>query len=64
MIVGLVAGALFAVGHHLFYRNLNGQAVNETSYDQQMNIRIGTGLSYLVRAALVIAIGATYFQLF
>lgn len=52
------------MGHHLFYRNLNGQAVSEMSYDQQMNIRIGTGLSYLVRAALVMAIGAAYFQLF
>ncbi|KAK4445775.1 hypothetical protein QBC34DRAFT_471610 [Podospora aff. communis PSN243] len=64
MLLGLVAGALFAVGHHIFYRDLDGKAVSDASYDQQMNIRIGTGLSYLVRAALVIAIGAAYFQLF
>lgn len=64
MLAAFLAGILFSVGHHIFYHNLDGQAVDEAKYDQQTNIRIGTALSYLVRVALAVAVSVAYWQIF
>ncbi|KAI0177076.1 hypothetical protein BJ166DRAFT_572942 [Pestalotiopsis sp. NC0098] len=52
----------FAVGHHLFYASLNGEIVGSPS-QQEWYLRIGTGLSFLVRALLSASIGSAYIQL-
>ena len=64
MLITFIAGILFAVGHHLFYLHLDHKIVSNTKYDQQMNIRIGTAFSYLVRASLGVAVSIAYWQVF
>jgi len=64
-IVGsFLAGLALALGHHFFYESLAGQPVSDDEYYQLLNKGIGTALAYLVRAALVISIGSTYWQIF
>ena len=66
----IVAGGLFAIGHHLFYQSLAGQPVSDGTFlysavsKQQVNIAIGTALAFLVKACLVFAIGVAFIQLF
>ncbi|KAK4505496.1 hypothetical protein PRZ48_003459 [Zasmidium cellare] len=57
-------GLSFAIGHHLFYASLAGTSVNDGAFDQQQNLAIGNAFAFLIRAALAISIGATYWQLF
>jgi hypothetical protein len=72
VILALIAGTLFAVGHHIFYNSLDGQPAPNDNYSilgshvstQQVNIAGGTALAFLVKACLVTAIGAAYAQLF
>ncbi|KAK6219153.1 hypothetical protein LQW54_002402 [Pestalotiopsis sp. IQ-011] len=63
----LLGGVAFAIGHHFFYRSLEGQAppqdTSDTSYGllknlsgQQRNIAVGTLLAFLVKALLGITI--------
>ncbi|KPM43804.1 hypothetical protein AK830_g2725 [Neonectria ditissima] len=62
MVSSVLFGTLLAVGHHLFYASLDGQIV--TSSEQQVwNLRIGTGLAFLVKACLTAAAGLAYTQL-
>ncbi|KAF7549449.1 hypothetical protein G7Z17_g6372 [Cylindrodendrum hubeiense] len=62
MIGSVFLGLLLAVGHHLFYSSKNGQIV--TSSDQQVwNLRVGTGLAFLVKASLTAAASMAYTQL-
>lgn len=63
LVASFAAGVAFAVGHHCFYNYLGGRRVDESS-TQQYNISIGTAFSLLVRAALVVAITTTYWQIF
>ena len=72
VVASLIAGTLFAIGHHLFYQGLDGRvAPNDIHYilgsdvsDQQLNIAGGTALSFLVKACLFAALNAAYAQLF
>ncbi|KAK7419752.1 hypothetical protein QQX98_003124 [Neonectria punicea] len=62
MVSSVIVGILLAIGHHLFYASLDGQIV--TSSGQQVwNLRIGTGLAFLVKASLTAAAGLAYTQL-
>ena len=53
-----------AFGHHFFYNSLVSQPVSDDGYDQLFNKGIGTAFAYLMRAALVICIGSTHWQIF
>jgi len=64
MLGRLLVGTAAAVCHHLFYRSLNGQATHSTPWDQQVNIDIGTGLAFLLKSLLVMAVGTAYVQVF
>ncbi len=72
VLLALIAGVLFAVGHHIFYNSLNGKPAPNDNYNilgshvstQQVNIAGGTALAFLVQACLVTAIGAAYAQMF
>ncbi|KAL4926437.1 uncharacterized protein BDV17DRAFT_293646 [Aspergillus undulatus] len=62
LMVGLViSGASLAVGHHLYYRKLDGTMVESIS-EQTWAIRIGTGLAFLVKACLVSTVGIAAVQ--
>lgn len=67
-----VAAGLFALGHHLYYRNLAGQ-ISSTGYldvaghsisRQQLHISIGNAFAYLVRTLLSLATTTAYTQAF
>lgn len=57
-----IAGIAFAIGHHFFYRSLDGSIVDQHAFDQQINIGIGTAFAFLVRATLVISVGTAFVQ--
>jgi hypothetical protein len=71
IIFALLFGLLFAVGHHLFYANLNGNKVASEDLrilgsdisPQQLNVAIGTAFAFLVKASLVTAVSTAYLQL-
>lgn len=48
----LVAGILFAVGHHIFYNDLDGKEAD----NQSRMLRYGTALAFLAKANLVTAV--------
>ncbi|KAK7423562.1 hypothetical protein QQX98_001020 [Neonectria punicea] len=48
----LVAGILFAAGHHIFYEDLNGKEAE----NQPRMLRYGTALAFLAKANLVTAV--------
>ncbi|CEJ81458.1 hypothetical protein VHEMI01580 [[Torrubiella] hemipterigena] len=62
MIGSLLGGFMFAIGHHLFYLSLDGRIIHGQD-DQEWNIRIGTGLAFLVKLCLATAVGVSYTQL-
>jgi hypothetical protein len=64
IILAFVAGLAFALGHHAFYDSLDGQAVDDHLFGQQINLAVGQVFAFLVRASLVICIGASYWQVF
>lgn len=66
IIIALFAASAFAIGHHAFYISLNKQPVDQDDrlFTQQINLAIGTGFAFLFRASLVIAVGASYWQVF
>lgn len=70
MLGALLAGVLFAVGHHLFYQGLDGTVASDVSIfgsdlsRQQASIAIGTALAFLVKACLVYAVTVAYIQIF
>lgn len=70
MLGSLIAGILFAVGHHLFYQRLNGTPASTISVlgsdisRQQTSIAIGTAFAFLVKACLVYAVTVAYVQVF
>ena len=63
MLSSLIFGTAFALGHHLFYRSLNSSIV-ESSTQQEWYTRVGTGLAFLVKTVLGIAIGTAFVQQF
>jgi hypothetical protein len=62
--LAFVAGLAFALSHHIFYNRLDGQPVNNHLFNQQVNLAVGQALAFLVRACLVIAVSAAYWQIF
>ncbi|KAF2716003.1 hypothetical protein K431DRAFT_350651 [Polychaeton citri CBS 116435] len=68
----LVAAVALAVGHHVFYTRLNGTKTPSDGYSlggtriskQQVNVALGTSLSFLVKVCLTIALSAAYIQAF
>lgn len=62
MVSCLVCGIAFALGHHFFYSSLNAKIV-QSNIEQEWNIRIGTGLAFLVKTCLTAAAGFAYTQL-
>lgn len=73
MLIPLILGACFAVGHHLFYARLSGSVVSDTNFIdsmgaylsvQQTNLAIGNVFAFLVKICLNSAIGIAYTQLF
>lgn len=71
IILSLLCGLMFAVGHHLFYRHLDGHEVKTEDFKifgsdvppQQLNVAIGTAFAFLVKASLVTAVSTAYLQL-
>ncbi|KAF2170478.1 hypothetical protein M409DRAFT_51517 [Zasmidium cellare ATCC 36951] len=61
---GICCRLLFTIGHHLFYTCLQGTPVDDGMFAQQYNLAIGSAFAFLVRASLVLSIGAVYWQLF
>lgn len=72
MILALLGGSLLALGHHLFYANLDHKAVQTGSYHfagkklskQQVNTAVGTAFAFLVKVFLGFAVSAAYIQIF
>lgn len=64
IVLAFIAGLTFAIGHHVFYDHLDGKSVNNRLFDQQINLAVGQALVFLVRAALIISVGASYWQVF
>lgn len=64
IILAFVAGLAFALGHHAFYDSLDGQPVADHLFNQQINLAVGQAFAFLVRASLVISVGASYWQVF
>lgn len=70
ILLSLLAGVFFALGHHLFYRHLNGREVSDGHVrvfgsnmpPQQLNVAIGTAFAFLVKASLVTAVSTAYLQ--
>jgi hypothetical protein len=64
IILAYTASLAFAIGHHVFYKSLDQLSVDETLFDQQINIAIGTAFAFLFRANLVLATCTAYWQVF
>jgi hypothetical protein len=64
LLTSFIAGIGFAIGHHLFYARLQGQRIENVTFTQQYNTAVGTAFAFLARAALVIAVATTYWQVF
>ncbi|KAB8079297.1 hypothetical protein BDV29DRAFT_199877 [Aspergillus leporis] len=62
LMVGLViAGAMLSMGHHFYYRSLDGGRVASRE-EQTWAIRIGTGFAFLIKSCLVSAVGLAAVQ--
>jgi hypothetical protein len=67
MILFLLFGVVFAIGHHCFYAWLDTQIVNDTDdawglTSQQWRLRTGNGFAFLVKVALAAATIVAYQQ--
>ena len=62
MVLSLVNGIAFAVGHHFFYASFDGHPVDETSTCQDWIIRIGTGMAFIAKTLFVVAASIAYIQ--
>ena len=58
MYVLFLCGFAFAVGHHIFYKTLNGSPAD----DQLAMLRYGTALAFATKACLVSAVIVAYRQ--
>lgn len=61
MLLGILAGVGFGVGHHAYYQSYNNTIVQSTS-QQQWAIRIGTGLAFLTKTAFTVVVGIAFSQ--
>ncbi|KAF2790959.1 hypothetical protein K505DRAFT_364254 [Melanomma pulvis-pyrius CBS 109.77] len=73
MLMPLILGVAFALGHHLFFTHLSGRVVPDTHFinsarmqlsTQQANLAIGNAFAFLVKVCLNTAVGIAYVQLF
>jgi hypothetical protein len=69
MLAFLLAGLLFAVGHHVYYSHLNSKPVSTTSviasvHHQKWANHIGAGLAYLSKSCLAFSVGVAFVQRF
>ena len=72
MLSALIAGVLFAIGHHLFYCSIANTEAGSTSLNvlgssvsrQATSIAIGTAFAFLVKLCLVYAVAVAYVQVF
>ena len=72
MLLAFFAGALLSLGHHLFYRSLDGRMVRNIDYriggaqlsQQRLNLAVGNTFAFLVKASLVAAVSLAYIQVF
>jgi hypothetical protein len=64
MILFLLGGIIFAIGHHLFYSRLHDTPAVGGQFSQDWALRIGTGLAFLSKAALAVAVSVAYAQYF
>lgn len=62
IIVSLVFGIIFALGHHCMNSYLNGKQVTDVPISQSWISRFGTAFAFLVKTAFVISVGASYVQ--
>jgi hypothetical protein len=70
MLMALISGMFMAIGHHLFYKGLDGRVVPSQGWkaygieltSQQLNIAGGTALAFLVKLCLVVAVSTSYTQ--
>lgn len=62
LILGLLAiGIALALGHHFYYRSLNGTAVSSDTR-QEWALRFGTAFAFLTQSSLVASAGVAYTQ--
>lgn len=61
LLLGLILRIVFACGHHLYYRYLNGTLVHSAS-QQRWAIQVGTGLAFLTKTALGATITIAFAQ--
>jgi hypothetical protein len=48
--------------HHFYYSYLNGKAIQEHQHQQEWAGRIGTGLAFVTKMFLALAVAAAYTQ--
>ncbi|KAF2964694.1 hypothetical protein GQX73_g8888 [Xylaria multiplex] len=58
MIALITLGILAALGHHLYYRSLHGQVVQ----DSQWPVRLGTAIAFFLKAVFISSIETAYRQ--
>lgn len=62
-----LAGLLLALAHHLVYSHYNGRVLSteqDSESQQKLVIRVGTGLAFLVKAMLTVAVSIVFAQQF
>lgn len=64
LIVSFTAGIALVIGHHYFYSTLHMVPIDQARWSQDTNNSVGTAFAFLVRAALVITISTTFWQVF
>lgn len=65
MVSLLLLGGGFAVGHHYFYKSLQGSILSEdgsVTWQQRLNLSFGSTLAVMAKAMLVAAITSAYTQ--
>lgn len=69
MILALISGFLFALGHHLYYSNLASTPVPDGNHralgglsKQQANLTVGNLFAFLVKASFAVSVSAAYTQ--
>jgi len=63
MFSGLIAGILFACGHHAYYSRKDGEFVESTTSQEWVD-RVGTGSTFLVRISFSVTLGVVIVQYF
>ncbi|SLM36096.1 hypothetical protein LPUS_05530 [Lasallia pustulata] len=63
IVLGLILGTAFALGHHYYYQHFNGQTVGK-KWQQQWILRGGSAFGFAVKTFLAVASGTAYTQQF